>query len=135
MASGFTTATRNSVLNSLFKKALATVYGALCDGNPGDAGDMVGQEIALAFAYGRTEIVFTDAAAAGTISNTAACEFPVANGGTWGLISHLAICAAAVEGVDDAKASGSLTASKQIDDGDQLKFAIGAIDVSIAVQA
>ena len=135
MASGFTTAYRCSVLDSLFKKSAVTVYGALCTSDPGDAAVMASHEIAASFAYARTEIVFNTGAVAGSISNTTACEFPVANGGNWGTITHLGICAAAARGVDDCKASGLLTASKVIDDGDQLKFAIGNITVSIAAQA
>jgi len=134
MASGFTTATRNSILTGLFKTD-APVYGACCDGDPTDTGDMSGQEIAASFDYARTACVFNDDAAAGSIANTTALEFPAANGGSHGTISHLAICSADVEAADDAIASGSLTVSKLIEDGDQLVFAIGAITIAIAAQA
>ena len=132
--SGFSTAVRNEILTARFKTA-APVYGCCCDGDPTDTGDLAGQEIAAASAYARTACVFGDNAAAGTISNTAALEFPAASGGNWGTIGWLAIAVADVEAADDMIASGPLTASKVIDDGDQLVFAIGNIDIAIAVQA
>jgi hypothetical protein len=133
MASGFTTATRNSILDDLFYTP--TVYLALCTSDPGDAADMSECEVAAAYDYARTAIQFNTNADAGSISNDAACEFPAANGGAWGLISHAAICAADVEDVDDAIMTGALTVSKQIDDTDQIIFPIGGVTASIAVQA
>jgi len=138
MASGFSTTVRNHVLDHLFHTGApesVTIYGALCDADPGDAGDMAGQEIAVGTDYARTALLMATGANAGSIANTTALEFPPANGGNWGTITHLAIVASATEGTDDMQASGSLTASKTINDGDQLKFAIGNITVSIAVQA
>jgi len=132
MASGLTTAERNRFLDARFETL--TIYGALCDGDPSDAGDMSGQEIAAANDYART-VLLCDTAVAGSISNTTALEFPVANGGAWGTISHLAICTSDTETTDDAIASGALTASKTIADGDQIKFAIGNITIAIAAQA
>ena len=132
MASGLTTAERNRYLTANYKTN--TVYGACCTSDPGDAASMSGKEVSGS-AYARTEITFGDDAAAGSISNTAACNFPAASGGNWGTISHLAICSSDVEDADTAIASGSLTASKVIDDGDQLVFAIGNITVAIAAQA
>jgi len=132
MASGLTTAERNRYLTEQFKTQ--TVYGAYCTADPGDAGDMAGTEVS-GNSYARTVITFGNDATAGSISNTAACEFPAASGGAHGLISHLAICTTDVEGADTGIASGSLTTSKQIDDGDQLVFAIGNITVAIAAQA
>jgi len=134
MASGFSTATRNAILTARFKTA-APVYGALCDADPGDAADMSECEVAASYDYARTAIVFNDDAAAGSIANTTACEFPVANGGAFGTVTHLAICSGDTEDADDCIASGSLTASKTIADGDQIKFAIGNITVAIAAQA
>jgi len=132
MASGLTTAERNRFLIERFKTL--TIYGAYCTADPSDAASMSGKE-ATGSAYARTEITCGDDAAAGSISNTAAVEFPAASGGSHGLITHLAICTTDVEDADTAIASGILTASKQIDDGDQLVFAIGNIDVAIAAQA
>jgi len=134
MASGFSTAVRDEILTARFKTA-APVYGALCDGDPGDAGDLAGNEIAASYDYARTACVFVTDASGGSIANTTALEFPVANGGAWGTITHLAITTADTEATDDMIASGSLTASKTIADGDQIKFAIGNITIAIAAQA
>ena len=132
MASGLTTAERNRYLTYNYKTA--TVYGAYCDSDPSDGGVMSGKE-ASGFDYARTEITFGDDAAAGSISNTAACEFPAANGGAHGLITHLVICTTDVEDADTGIVSGAMDASKQIDDADQLVFQIGDITVAIAAQA
>jgi hypothetical protein len=133
MASGLTTAERNRYLTDNYKTQ--TVYAALALTDPGDAADMSEHEVADAYDYARTEITFGDDAAAGSISNTAACEFPAANGGAFGLVAYLAICTTNVIDADTAIASGALTASKQIDDADQIIFAIGNITVAIAAQA
>ena len=132
MASGFTTALRNQILTAEFKTD--TVYGACCDADPGDAA-ATSAEIAATWSYERVEITFGDDAAAGSISNTAALEFPAASGGDWGTISHLAIATTATEADGKFSASGSLTTAKKIEDGDQLVFATGNITVSIAAQA
>ena len=132
--SGFSTAVRNEILTARFKTA-APVYGACCDVNPDDAGDMTAGEIPASFDYARTACVFVTNAAAGSIANTTALDFPAANGGSWGTIAFLAICSADIEAVDDVIASGGLTVSKLIEDGDQLVFAIGAITIDIAAQA
>lgn len=132
MASGFTTALRNSILTAEFKTD--TIYGALCDADPGDAATATA-EISASYSYARVEITCGDDAAAGSIANTVALEFPVASGGTWGTLSHLAIATTSVAGDGKFKASGALTTAKKIDDGDQLKFATGNITISIASQA
>jgi hypothetical protein len=133
MASGFTTATRNTVLDYLIYTP--TVYLALCTSDPGDVADMGECEVAAAFAYARQAIQFNTHANAGSISNDAACTFPAASGGVWGLISHAAICSTDVEDADTAIMTGALTVPKQIDDTDQIIFPIGGVTASIAVQA
>jgi hypothetical protein len=132
MASGFTTALRNQILTAEFKTD--TIYGACCDADPGDAGSTA-SEIAATWSYERTEITCGDDAAAGSIANTVALEFPAASGGDWGTISHLAIATTDVEADGKFSASGALTSSKKIEDGDQLVFAVGNITISIAAQA
>ena len=132
MASGFTTALRNQILTAEFKTD--DVWGALCDADPGDAASTAA-EIAATWSYTRMTLTCGDDAAAGSISNTVALEFPAASGGDWGTISHLAIATTGTEGDGKFSASGALTTSKLIEDGDQLVFAIGAITISIAAQA
>jgi hypothetical protein len=133
MASGLRTTERNRYLTATFKTQ--TVYGACCTADPGDATAMSGVEVADLYDYARTAITFGDDADAGSISNTGALTFPAANGGSHGLITHLAICTTNVQGAATAIANGLMTASKQIDDHDQLVFATANITVSIAPQA
>ena len=132
MASSFVTSKANAILTAEFKTA--TVYGALFLADPGDTGDTT-CEVADSNCYARTEITFGDDGSARSISNTAALEFPAASGGNWGAITHLGVCLSSTQGETVDVAYGSLTASKTIDDGDQLKFATGNITVSIAAGA
>lgn len=132
MASGFTTQTRNAILTAAFKTG--DQWGACCDADPTDAATAAA-EISASYSYTRVTLTCGDDAAAGTIANTAALEFPAASGGDWGTISHLAICSTTTEADGEFQASGSLTTAKLIEDGDQLVFAIGAITISIAAQA
>jgi len=132
MASSFVTAKANAILTAEFKTA--TIYGSLHTADPGDAGSTT-CEVADSYCYTRKEITCGDDATARAISNTAALEFDPASGGAWGTVTHLGVNTSSTHGETVDVAYGSLTASKQIDDGDQLKFAIGAIDVTIAAGA
>ena len=131
MASGLTTTERNRYLDTIY--ATQAVYGALLTADPGDAG-AVANEVANLYDYARTELTCLTAAS-GSIANTAALEFPVANGGAFGTVTHLMITTSNAWQGDTGIASGSLTASKTIADGDQIKFAIGNITIAIAAQA
>ena len=131
MASGFTTATRNQILNTNFDTA--DIFGACCDADPSDAGTAAA-EISASYSYTRMTIT-CGSAAAGDITNSAALEFPAAVGGDWGTIGWLAIASTTVEADGSFYASGELTTSKLIESGDQLVFAAGAITISIAAQA
>lgn len=132
MASSFVTSKANSILTAEFKTA--TIYGSLHLADPGDAGSAT-CEVADSYSYARTEITCGDDASARSISNTAALEFPAASGGSWGAITHLGVCLSSTHGETVDVAYGSLTASKTIEDGDQLKFAIGNITATIAAGA
>jgi hypothetical protein len=80
--------------------------------------------------YSRQTVTFDAATSgAGTTSNTDAPTFTAA-GGNWGTITHIAIHDAATGG--NRLWHGALAASKTIDDGDSLQFAIGNIDLTIA---
>jgi len=132
MASSFVTAKANAILTAEFKTA--TVYASLHLADPGDTGSAT-CEVANSYCYSRKEITFGDDAASRTISNTAALEFDTASGGSFGTITHLGVNTCSTHGETVDVAYGSLTASKQIDDGDQIKFSVGNIDVTIAAGA
>lgn len=103
----------------------ATVYLALFTAAPGEAGG--GTEVAGS-GYARQAVAF-GAHSDGVCSNTGAIAF-TANGGNWGVITHV--------GIFDASSGGNLlmygpmTNSRTINDGETLNFAIGEIDASLA---
>ena len=132
MASSLVTTYANTVLTAAFKTQ--QVYGSLHLADPGDTGSAT-CELATAFCYTRKAITFADDGATRTISNTAALEFDAATGGNWGAITHLGISNCSLCGQTLTVAYGALTTPKTIDDGDQLKFAIGNIDITIAAGA
>ena len=77
--------------------------------------------------YARAALAF-GAASAGVTSNTAQITF-TASGGNWGTITHIGIFDAATAG--NGIFHGALTASRTVNDGDDLVFAIGDIDCSL----
>jgi len=102
-------------------------YVALYTAAPSDSGG--GTEVS-GNGYARESVTF-DAAATpgGTTSNTGAVSFTAA-GGNWGTITHVGIFDASTSG--NLLWHGAMSASKTINDGDTLEFAIGNIDLTIA---
>jgi hypothetical protein len=101
----------------------ATVYVALYTSAPGPTGG--GTEVSGG-SYARTACTF-GTPASGSITNTGACTFPQASAG-WGTITSFGIFDAASSG--NLLYYGNLTASKTINSGDQLTFAISGITVT-----
>jgi hypothetical protein len=101
-----------------------TWYIALFTSDPTDTGS-AGTE-ATGFDYARTAVTFT--VSGDTASNSAAVEFPAANGGNWGTISHI--------GVMDASTGGNmiihsaLTTAKAINDGDVFRIPTNDLDIT-----
>jgi hypothetical protein len=102
-------------------------YLALFTAAPSDSGG--GTEVSGA-GYARQTIAFAAATSgAGTTDNTGLVSF-TASGGNYGTVTHV--------GIFDASTSGNLlwwgamTASRTINDGDTLEFAIGAVDLTMA---
>lgn len=80
--------------------------------------------------YSRQSVTFdAGTSGTGTTSNSNAPLFTAA-GGNWGTVTHMAIYDAATGG--NRLWHGAMTASKTIDDGDSLQFAIGNIDLTLA---
>jgi hypothetical protein len=100
-------------------------YVALFTAAPNDAGG--GTEVSTG-GYARQTVAFA-AASGGTTSNSGAVSF-TASAANYGTVTHI--------GIFDASSSGNLiwhgamTASKLIEDGDTLEFAIGNIDLTLA---
>ena len=132
MVSSFTTVKANEILTAEFKTA--TIYGALFLASPGDAGSVT-CEVANSNCYARKEITFATDATARSISNTAQLTFDAASGGNWGTITDLGVMESSGHGQTSMTAYGSLTASKTVNDTDQLVFAIGNITASFAAGA
>ena len=101
-------------------------YVALYTAAPSDSGG--GTEVSGS-GYARESVTFAAASTpGGTTSNTGAVSF-TATGGNWGTVTHVGIFDASTSG--NLLWHGAMTASKTINDGDTLEFAIGNIDLSI----
>jgi hypothetical protein len=80
------------------------------------------------FNYSRKSVTFAAAGSpGGTTSNTNTVTF-TASGGSWGTITHVGI----LDSSGNLLWHGALTASKTVNDGDTLQFAIGDMDLTIA---
>ena len=100
-------------------------YVALFTAAPNDAGG--GPEVSTG-GYARQAVTF-GAAASGTCSNTGQVDF-TASGASYGTVTHVGIFDAVSSG--NLLWHGALSASKVIDDGDTLSFAVGNIDLTLA---
>jgi hypothetical protein len=110
---------------------------ALCTAAPTDAstGATI-TEVANAGSYARTTLNPLDAnwtapGVGGLIDNASAITFPTATG-SWGTVTHVAICDSATWGAGNVLYYGALTASKVVASGDVFKFNIGDLDVTEA---
>lgn len=102
-------------------------YVALYTAAPSDSGG--GTEVS-GNGYARKSVSFSAASSPdGTTSNSGAVTF-TASGGNWGTITHIGIFDSLTTG--NLLWHGAMTASKVINDGDTLEFAIGNIDLTIA---
>lgn len=80
--------------------------------------------------YVRQPVTFAAASSpGGTTSNTNTVTF-TASGGNWGTISHVAIYDSLTSG--NSLWHGALTASKTVNDGDTLQFAISDMDLTLS---
>lgn len=115
--------------------AQADLYIALCDSDPGEAGDMATTEITLA-EYGQyarqavTRATGWDTDGGNGLDNAAAITFPQMSSGTGVTASHFAICLGSTIATDDAIIYGSLSSGLAISNGITPEFAAGALDVT-----
>jgi hypothetical protein len=102
-------------------------YIGLYTAAPSDSGG--GTEVS-GNGYSRQSVTFGAASSpGGTTDNTGAVSF-TASGGNWGTITHVGIFTASTSGT--LLWHGALSASRTINDGDTLSFAIGAITLTLA---
>lgn len=100
---------------------------ALYTAAPSDAGG--GTELS-GNGYAREAVTFSAAATpGGTTANTGEVTF-AADGGDWGEITHIGIFDAATSG--NLLWHGAMTTARTVNDGDQLVFAVGDIDLTLA---
>lgn len=128
MALAKTTYLINSMLNAVLRNTTftspATVYVGLFTADPGLAGSQVNE--VSAGEYARQAVTF-GVPGGGTSANTGLITFPTAIG-SWGVVTHGAILDALTVG--NMLYHGALAASKTVDPGDTVSFAIGALTAS-----
>ena len=100
-------------------------YLALYTAAPSDAGG--GTEVSTG-GYTRQAITFS-AASGGATSNTADVSFTAA-GADYGTVTHVGVFDASTAG--NLLWHGAMTASKTVEDGDTITFAIGNVDLTLA---
>lgn len=111
---------------------------ALCTAAPTDAstGATIA-EVANANGYARQTLNPLDAnwtaasSTDGLTDNASAITFPVATG-SWGTVTHVAICDSATWGAGNLLVYGTLDASKVVGSGDTFKFNIGDLNITFA---
>lgn len=122
----------NAVLAKVFNAtafpATATIHVALFTAAPTDAGG--GTEVATG-SYARVAVTANTtnfpAPSGGAIANGTAITFPTASA-SWGVVTHFGLFDASTAG--NLLYWGALTASKTVDSGDTVSFAIGDLDVT-----
>lgn len=117
----------NKVLGHVFGGAAytapTTLYVGLFTSDPGEAG--AGTEVSGG-SYARQTITFT--VTGSQASSSAAVEFPTATA-SWGTITYAAVYDAVSGG--NLLASGALTTSKTIDNGDVFRIPSGDFDIDL----
>jgi len=108
----------------------ATLYLCLCTADPTDAATGASMnEVANSNSYARTAIAFA-AASSRRVTQTGATTFPTASG-SWGTVTHWAICTTNTYGSGNVLASGSFAVSKSIVNGNTPSVASGEVYVEI----
>lgn len=124
----------NAVVKHLTKEAAyspaATVYLALCTADPTDAATGASMnEVADSNNYARTAITF-GAATSRRVTQSGTVTFPQASG-AWGIVTHWAVVTSGTHGSGDVLASGALSVSKSVVNGNTPSVASGEVWVEI----
>ena len=113
---------------------MPTMYVALCTADPTDAGTGAAMnELADANAYARVETAGGDwdASSGGAIANAAAITFTAASGGDWAEATHFAVLDSGTHGAGNMLGHGALDVARTVTEGDVIRFAIGALDITL----
>lgn len=111
------------------------LYICLCTAAPSDSSTGSTITEPSGNGYARVNVAPLDAnwsgasSTSGLTDNVSAITF-TASGGSWGTITHVAICDASSAG--NMLFHGALTASKTVGDGDSFTFAAGALDITLS---
>ena len=134
----FSTYLEKGVLDHIFMQAALSqptnVYVALCTAAPADndTGSTIVEPSGNAYARVSTAAadwtVATDASNNTTAENANVITFPTATG-SWGTVTHVAICDAATGG--NVLAYGTLTTPKAIATDDTASFAAGSLVITL----
>ena len=110
--------------------APATLYVGLSTADPTDDGSGIAEPSGGSYARVAVTNNATNwpAASGGAKANGTAITFPQATG-SWGTVTHFMIMDAASDG--NMLAHAALDASKTVDSGDTLSFAIGELDITL----
>lgn len=109
----------------------ANIYLCLCTADPTDAATGASMsEVANSGSYQRTAISF-GLAASRTVTQDANCVFPQATG-SWGTVTHWAICDNQTYGSGNVLAHGAFASGKSIVSGNTPSVASGQITVSFS---
>jgi len=112
--------------------SVATLYLGLSTADPTDAATGAScNEVPNAYDYARTAITF-GAAGSRLITQNADVDFPAANGGSWGTVTHWFVADNATYGAGNVLAAGAFGTSKTINDGNTPSVASGVVYVSIS---
>lgn len=129
--SGFSNYLQSAVLNWLKGTAMPTapaaVYVALFNGDPTDAGSGGTEVTTTIRAVGRVAVTFGSVSGSTSMSNNADVDFGAAAGAAE--VTHFAIYSAASAG--NMLGSNALAAPQNVASGNPVKFAAGALTVSV----
>ena len=127
---GFSNYLSNSALNHAFKNTAmiqpANLYISLHTGDP--SLDGTNNEVS-GFAYSRVNHNSWTIATGRFIHNDGVVDFPYANGGSWGTVTHFGVWDAITGG--NYFCGGALTVSKAVGDGDTIQIADSALTITI----
>jgi hypothetical protein len=120
----------NAVINAALRNTvgpfpIAAAFMALYTAAPGETGG--GTEVGAGVGYARQSVAF-GAPSNGATDNTAIETFGPNTTTNWGTITHAALLDASSGG--NFLYYGALAASRTVNIGDSLEFAVGAIDVA-----
>lgn len=132
MTSGKSNYLSDAILSHIFGKGalgVPTIYVGLFTATLTAASDGTSGEVANLYGYARVETAAADWSAVSdqAINNVNPIQFPQADGGGWGTVTHFALLSSGAHGAVEILYRGELDADRQILDGDTPIFAAGTL--------